>query len=75
MIVTVSDNEAKKRIAQNLRRLRGDLSYSEIARRAGTYPMAIRRIETGDSMPGVGLLARIAVALSCGVQEFLQETD
>lgn len=68
----MSDNEAKKRIATNLRRLRGELSYSEIARRAGTYPMAIQRIEKGDSMPGVGLLSRIAEALNCSIEEFLK---
>ena len=68
----MSDSEAKKRIAVNLRRLRGESSYSEIARRAGTYPMAIQRIEKGDSMPGVGLLSRIADALNCSVEEFLK---
>lgn len=70
-MITLSDEEAKKIIGANLKRLRGELSYSEIARRAGTYPMAIQRIEKGDSMPGVGLLTRIADALSCKVDDFL----
>lgn len=74
-MIAVSDEQAKQLIANNLKRLRGDVSYSEIARRAGTYPMAIQRIEKGDSMPGVGLLTRIAEALGCGVNEFLQKTS
>jgi len=74
-MITLSDQEAKKIIAVNLKRLRGELSYSEIARRAGTYPMAIQRIEKGDSMPGVGLLTRIADALNCKVDDFLKPTE
>ena len=71
-MITLSDQEAKKFIAANLKRLRGELSYAEIARRAGTYPTAIQRIEKGDSMPGVGLLTRIADVLGCKVDDFLK---
>lgn len=70
-IPNVSDEEALKRIAYNLKRLRGDLSYGEIARRCDTYPTAIKRIEDGANMPGVGLLTRIAVALGVQFDEFL----
>jgi transcriptional regulator with XRE-family HTH domain len=73
-MISMDDNETKDRIAANLHRLRGELSYSEIARRVGTYPMAIQRIERGDSMPGVGLLTRIADALGCGLNDFVAKT-
>lgn len=68
----VSDEEALKLIAYNLKRLRGNVSFAEVARRCGTYPTAIKRIEDGDNMPGVGLLTRIAVALGASFEDFLQ---
>jgi len=74
-MVTMNDDEAKRVIGANLKRLRGELSYSEIARRAGTYPMAIQRIERGDSMPGAGLLSRIADAIHVEINKFFEVSD
>ena len=68
----VTDKEAIARIAANLRRLRGEQSLSEVARRAGTYPSAIKRIEDGENMPGVGLLTRIAAAVDASLDEMLK---
>lgn len=61
----VTDEEAKQIIAANLRALRerASISLAEVARRCDTYPTAIKRIEDGESMPGVGLMTRIAAAL------------
>lgn len=72
LLDNVSDEEALRRISSNLRRLRGELSYGEIARRCDTYPTAIKRIEDGDNMPGVGLLTRIAAAVEVDLSEFLK---
>lgn len=68
----MSDNETKQRIAANLKRLRGEVSLAEVARRAKSYPTTIKEIEDGVRMPGVGLLTRIADAFNVGVDEFLK---
>ncbi len=67
----LSDNDAEKNIRENLRRLRGDRSYSDIARACGTYPINISRIEKGKHMPQPGLLARLAESLGVSVDEML----
>jgi transcriptional regulator with XRE-family HTH domain len=68
---TVTDEQALRTIADNLRRLRGEMSYSEIARRCSTYPAVISRIEKQVHMPGAGLLSRIADALGCSTEDLL----
>lgn len=72
VLPNVTDEEALRRISCNLRRLRGTLSYGEVARRCGTYPTAIKRIEDGENMPGVGLLTRIAAAIDTSFDELLK---
>ena len=67
----VSDEETLYRLSYHLRQFRGTTSLSEIARRAGTYPAAIKRIEDGESMPGVGLMTRVAKAVDRSVADFL----
>lgn len=59
----VTDEEGLRNIARNMAELRGELSYSDLARAVGTYPGNISKIEKGESMPGAALLARIAHAL------------
>jgi transcriptional regulator with XRE-family HTH domain len=70
---TVSDDEAKQRIAANLRRYRGELSLAEVARRADSFPTTIKEIEDGVRMPGVGLLTRIAAVFGATVDDFLKK--
>lgn len=70
MIVT--DEQTMTLIAANLKRLRGELSYSEIGRRAGTNASAISKIEKCEHMPGVGLTTRIADALGCSIDDLLR---
>lgn len=72
----VTDEQAKLNIAANLRRLRGDKSYSQIARECSTddhmvYPSQIEKIEKAKHMPGVGLLSRIAEVLGVSVDAML----
>lgn len=60
----VTDDEAKRNIARNMARLRGTkITYSDLARKAGTFPANISKIEKGEHMPGAALLSRIAEAL------------
>jgi transcriptional regulator with XRE-family HTH domain len=72
----VTDEQAKFHIASNLLRLRGDKSYSQIARECSTdehtvYPAQIEKIEKAKHMPGVGLLSRIAEVLGVSVDAML----
>lgn len=69
----MTDDEATAVVAANLKRLRGDMSYSELGRLAHTSAGAIRDIEIGERMPGIGLLTRIAEALKKPLSEFLKK--
>lgn len=71
MQVVISDRQAEENIVANLRRLRGDRSYSEIARQCGTYPINISRIENGLHFPQPGLLSRLAETLGVTVDELI----
>lgn len=68
----MTDDQTKRVIAKNLKRLRGDISYSELGRRSGTNASAISKIEKGEHMPGAGLLTRIAESLGVSVAELLE---
>lgn len=68
---TVTDEQALKNISRNVRALRGQRSQYWLAKEVGTYPANIARIEDGESMPGAGLLSRLAEALQVGVEELL----
>jgi transcriptional regulator with XRE-family HTH domain len=71
----MTDEMALNRIAANMRRYRelSGQSMGEIARRIDTYPATIERIENQKNMPGVGLLTRIADALSVTVNDLLDD--
>lgn len=71
--MNISDDRLLRVVAANVRKYRGDRSYGEIARAAGTYPSSIKRIEDGLHMPGAGLLARLAVALDVKVTDLLPD--
>jgi transcriptional regulator with XRE-family HTH domain len=74
----ISDEKAKANIAANVRRLRGDRSFGEVARACCTkdwhaYPATIQQIESGRFMPGSGLLARVAEALGVTANDLLSD--
>ena len=73
----MTDQQALKVVAANLRRFRLDrgLSLAELARLADTYPSNIKRIEDRDSMPGIGMLTRIADALGVTVNDLLASSE
>ena len=70
----MSDKQALKRIAANLRRYRGERTYTDVASMANTYPASVRRIEEAEHMPGAGLLTRLAEALDVSVADLLKPT-
>ena len=69
----MSDEEALKNIARNVVRLRGQRSQYWLAKLCGTYPANIARIENGESMPGGGLLSRLAESLETTVDFLLSD--
>lgn len=71
----MSDSETKMVLGMNLKRLRGDISFAELGRRCGTCATAIKEIEEGKRMPGVGLLTRIAEALDVAVDSLLEHNQ
>lgn len=73
----MSDKQALKRIAANMRRLRSlhGLSMRQLAQKIGDYPTSIKRIEDEESMPGVGLLTRISDALGVTANDLLSDSE
>ena len=74
----ISDKKALRNIAENVSRLMGGKSYSQVARDRSTkewtaYPATIRDIEQGIHMPGAGLLARLASALDVNTDDLLAD--
>jgi transcriptional regulator with XRE-family HTH domain len=61
----VTDKQALKVLAKNVqeRRKAKGLSLRKLAQQIKDYPTSIKRIEDGKSMPGAGLLTRLADAL------------
>lgn len=65
----------KKEIGSQIalvRNARG-MTPDELARLAGISPTHLSRIERGEYMPRIDIIARIAEALNCRIEDFLQE--
>lgn len=65
-----------RNIGENVRRLRGELSYSELARRCSTkdwtcYPAHVEKLEKGQHQPGVLLLLRVATVLGTDLNQIV----
>lgn len=69
----MTDQQTLKIVAANLRHFRTNrgLSLAELARLTDTYPSNMKRIEDRESMPGAGLLTRIADALGVTANDLL----
>jgi hypothetical protein len=67
----LTDEQAQKNIAANVKRLRGSRSLGWLARAVESYPINISRIEDATSMPGGGMLSRLAEALEVTVDDLL----
>lgn len=69
----MTDIQTLNVLGGNIRRLRHAQGWSmaELARRIDDYPTAVKRIEDGESMPGLGLTTRIAEALDVTIDELL----
>lgn len=71
----MTDQEALKRIARNVKHLREEagLSMGALARQIETYPITIKRIEDEANMPGLGLCTRLAEAFEVSIEDLLAE--
>jgi transcriptional regulator with XRE-family HTH domain len=67
----LTDEQAQKNIAANVKRLRGNRSLGWLARLVDSYPINISRIEDASSMPGGGMLSRLAEVLGVTVDDLL----
>ena len=59
-------------LASNLKRLRAEMSQSEIAERSGQRRALISDIESGKANPTLATLSEIAKALKVSVSELLK---
>lgn len=75
MSAVISDKQATKHIAHNIRLRLSDMqmSQAELARRSKSSAMRISLYARGIHMPGSGVLSRIASALSMTADELLAE--
>ena len=66
--------DARKRVGVNVQRLRRDkgLSQEELAHRAAVHQTYLSGVETGKRNPSVGVLERIAAALTVDISEFFR---
>lgn len=62
-----------KYLAQRLTELRGDMSQTELARKAGIPQSAISEIEAGKRIPRTDTLQKLATALGVSVADLLDE--
>ncbi len=67
----ITDDEARENIAANVRKLRGQRSRYWLAKTIGGGTIQITRIERAETLPGAGLLSRLAEALDVTVDTLL----
>lgn len=69
----MTDQTARRLLANNLRRLReaAGLSYGDLARKIGDHAITVSRIERGARMPSLLLARNIADALGVTVDELI----
>jgi transcriptional regulator with XRE-family HTH domain len=68
-------DHTRETIAENIRRIRGDMNYSEWARRADDHPITISRVERCELSPGIPVLLSIAKGLGCSLADILSGVE
>jgi len=68
--------DVHKRVGLNLQRLRRAkrLSQEELAHRADVHQTYLSGVEGGKRNPSIGVLGRIAAALSVDIEEFFRRS-
>lgn len=76
MSTVISDTDARLNVAANVNRILEDrgMTQADLARLTGENAMAISRVCRGTNLANVGMLARIAEALECTVDELLKKS-
>lgn len=69
----ISDKDAKRNIAENVNRLlvAREWNQRDLAGATGETPMTISRICRAQTLPGIGILARIAEALDVSIDRLV----
>lgn len=80
MCTVITDEEALRNISENVKRLRGDKSLSQLARELSTaswrcYPATVQHIELGRHMPGAGLLSRLAEVFGVTMDDLIRQPE
>lgn len=73
---TVTDNEAKRNLSTNLRRMLAERDWSvrDLAERTGDPVMTLHDSISGKALPRGGVLTRLADAFSVRVDDLLSAT-
>jgi transcriptional regulator with XRE-family HTH domain len=68
--------DVRARVAKNLQRLRRErgLTQEELAHKADIHQTYLSGVEGGKRNPSVGVLERIATALSADISEFFSKS-
>ena len=74
-MIMISDIQAKRRIALNVRQLldSNQLNQSDLARRTGERRQRIQQLLAQSRQPTIGVVARIAEALEVSVDELIAD--
>ena len=74
-MIMISDIQAKRRIALNVRQLldSNQLNQSDLARRTGERRQRIQQLLAQSRQPTIGVVARIAEALDVSVDELIAD--
>lgn len=78
MSTVTTKSDTLEALAANVRRLRGERSYREIAKACSTddwtcYPATIQQIESCQHMPNAVVLRRLAAALGCTLDDLFAD--
>jgi transcriptional regulator with XRE-family HTH domain len=80
MSTVAIDTDTMELIAANVRRLRGDRSFREVAKMCSSaewtcYPATIQQIESGQHMPNAAVIYRLAIGLGVKVNALYEKHD
>jgi transcriptional regulator with XRE-family HTH domain len=78
MSTVTIDEKTLSMIGANVKRLRGERSFREVAKMCSSsewtcYPATIQQIEAGDHMPNAAVIFRIATGLGVKVNALYEE--
>ncbi len=67
--------QLRQRLAQELKRRRGEMSYRDFAQQLGISKTSLYRIEMGEQNVGVDMIEQLCWRLHCKVSDLLGDDD